>query len=73
MAKQITEKRWSEIEAEFREWSFHVYYKRSFASEMDLTIRFCKAIIASAEPIHDRAKVLAWYRGDSWKQDMAAY
>ncbi|MCA9252549.1 MAG: hypothetical protein KDA54_15595, partial [Phycisphaerales bacterium] len=42
---------WTEIEARFRVWSFHVYYDKLYANELDCTLRFCKALIASSQPI----------------------
>ncbi|HRX85786.1 MAG TPA: hypothetical protein P5572_12275 [Phycisphaerae bacterium] len=52
---------WPEIVARFRVWSFHVYYEKLYASEIDNTLRFCKALIASSQPIRDREKVIDWY------------
>ena len=52
---------WTEIEARFRVWSFHVYYDKLYANELDCTLRFCKALIASSQPIRDHQKVIDWY------------
>ncbi len=57
-----TAKAWQKIEARFRLWSFHIYYDRSYATEIDPTLRFVKALIASTQPIRDRNAVLQWYR-----------
>jgi hypothetical protein len=57
----MAKRRWKEIEDKFRLWSFHIYYERSFANEIDPTLRFVKALIASAQPIRDRQAVLDWY------------
>jgi hypothetical protein len=53
---------WSRIEGEFRVWSFHVYFNKLFSEELDQTIRFYKALVASSQPIRDRQKVIDWYR-----------
>ena len=50
------------IEDDFRLWSFHVYYNKSFADELDLTVRFAKALMASVQPIRDRSLVEEWGR-----------
>ena len=52
---------WQEIEDKFRVWSFGVYYQKTFAEEPDLTLRFVKALVASAQPIRDRQAVIDWY------------
>ena len=57
----MDKREWKEIEDKFRLWSFHVYYERSFASEIDPVLRFAKALIASTQPIQDRQAVLDWY------------
>jgi len=57
----MSDRDWQRIEAKFRVWSFHVYYEKSFASEPDLTLRFVKAIVASAQPIRDRRAVIDWH------------
>ena len=57
----MTERNWPKIEAEFRAWSFHVYYKRSFRDERDHVVRFIKALKASCQPIRDRQAVIDWY------------
>ena len=61
-ALQVPTKAWQKIEAKFRLWSFHIYYDRSYATEIDPTLRFVKALIASTQPIRDRNAVLQWYR-----------
>jgi hypothetical protein len=57
----LTPRQWAKIEAEFRVWSFHIYYRRSFKDEHDLVVRFIKALKASCQPIRDRQAVLDWY------------
>lgn len=52
---------WKDVEAEFRLWSFHVYYANSYATEQDLTLRFGKALCASIALIADRDKVWTWW------------
>ncbi|MFW6061188.1 MAG: hypothetical protein ACOC93_00110 [Planctomycetota bacterium] len=52
---------WEQMEAEFRFWSFGIYYRRTFAGEADLCRRFILAVLASARPIRDRDAVRAWY------------
>ena len=58
----MSDQDWQTIEAKFRVWSFHVYYEKSFASEPDPTLRFAKAIVASAQPIRDRKAVIDWHK-----------
>ena len=58
----MTRREWEKIEARFRVWAFHLYYRKPFASEPDLTVRFLKALEASARPIRDKEAVLAWHR-----------
>ena len=62
MHNEATQRPWTEIEDEFRLWSFHIYYQKSFAAEIDLTLRFAKALIASSQPIRDRQTVIEWFR-----------
>jgi len=62
MTPQTDGKSWREIEADFRLWSFRVYYDKTFANEPDQTLRFGKALIASLEPIRDRGLVIQWHR-----------
>ena len=57
-----TEDDWVEIEAKFRVWSFGIYYRKTFAGEVDNTHRFVKALLASTKPIRDRTLVMEWYR-----------
>lgn len=64
-----SEKTWEEIEADFREWSFHVYYKRTFKNEHEPILRFLKALKASAQPIRDRQKVLDWHQQRKRKRE----
>lgn len=48
------------FEDDLRWFAFQVYYHRSFSTELDLTVRFVKAIAASAQPIPPRGmKILA--------------
>jgi len=47
-------------ESEFRYWAFQTYYHKAFALELDLDIRFAKAIIASAQPVRNPAIRAAW-------------
>jgi len=61
-AMAITGAAWKKIEAKFRLWSFHIYYDRSYATEINPTLRFVKALIASTQPIRDRNAVIQWYR-----------
>ena len=57
----LSERKWAEIESEFRAWSFHVYYRRSFKDERNHIVRFIKALRASCQPIRDRQAVIDWY------------
>jgi len=57
----MTNREWRKIEGTFRLWSFRVYYDKSFANEMDSTLRFVKALVASSQPIRDRQAVIDWY------------
>lgn len=57
----MSDQDWQGLEAPFRVWSFHVYYEKSFAGEPDPTLRFVKALVASAQPIRDRGAVVAWH------------
>jgi hypothetical protein len=57
----MTNREWRKIEGTFRLWSFRVYYDKSFATEMDSTLRFVKALVASCQPIRDRQAVIDWY------------
>ena len=59
---------WPSIESRFRLWSFRVYYARTFAAEMDLTLRFAKALVASCQPIRDRRLVHEWHRNRQRQQ-----
>ena len=52
---------WREIEADFRLWSFHVFYRKTYAGEPDSEMRFAKALVASCQPIRDRQRVYDWY------------
>jgi len=52
----------AEVEDKLRLRAFHVFYDRGFADEHDLTVRFAKAIIASAGPVRDREALMEWYR-----------
>jgi|GEM_PF-1584138 len=61
-AEPVTGELWKKIESKFRLWSFHIYYDRSYATEIDPTLRFVKALIASTQPIRDRNAVMQWYR-----------
>lgn len=47
------------VENEFRLWSFHLYYDMSFVTIPDLTVRFCKALLASAQPV-SKQKIIQW-------------
>ena len=53
---------WDEAEDAFRLFAFHTYYNRSFNTEKDPTVRFAKALVASAHPIDDEQAVLDWYK-----------
>ena len=52
----------AEVEDKLRLRAFHVFYDKAFADEPDLTVRFAKAIIASAAPVRNREAVHQWYR-----------
>ena len=52
---------WTDKESAFRVWAFRLYYLRLFRSEIDLDLRFAKALLASAAPIRDRQGVLDWF------------
>ena len=43
-------------------WSFRVYYRKTFAREPDLIVRFLKALLASTAPIRDRRLVYEWWQ-----------
>lgn len=60
--KRRRKRSWRYIEAEFRVWSFHVYYHRTFKNEHDHELRFAKALLASCKPIRDRKPVIEWWR-----------
>ena len=53
--------RWWAIEDGFRISAFHVF-RKAFREEHDPTIRFIRALLASAKPIDDPQQILAWYR-----------
>ena len=60
MTKQ--RKSWAEIEAAFRLWAFHAFY-RQLAEEKDMTVRFVKAVVKSGLlPIRSRKAVRDWYK-----------
>ena len=59
--RDIDPELYEKIELEFRVWSFHVYYKRSFKEVRDHEMRFVKAFMASRRPIRDRQAVVDWY------------
>ncbi len=61
----------AEVEEKLRLRAFHAFY-RAFDGELDLTIRFGKAIIASAGPIRDREALMEWYRQHGDCSDFAA-
>ncbi len=65
----VSEKEWGKIESEFRVWSFHIYYRRSFKNEHDLILRFLKALKASTQPIRDMQAVLDWYHQRKQKRE----
>ena len=65
----VGEKEWEKVESEFRVWSFHVYYRRSFKNEHDLILRFLKALKASTQPIRDRQAVMNWYHQRKQKRE----
>jgi len=52
----------ADLEDRLRLRAFHVFYQKTYADEPDLTIRFAKAIVASAGPILDRQAALDWDR-----------
>ena len=51
----------AEVEDELRLRAFRVFYDKAYAEEPDLTLRFAKAIIASAGPILDPAAAMEWH------------
>jgi hypothetical protein len=53
---------WSRIEDAFRLFAFHTRYTKTYADELDNTVRFAKALVASMEPIADKGLVELWYR-----------
>lgn len=57
-----------DLEDRLRLRAFRVFYDKAFADELDLAIRFAKAIIASAGPILDRQAVLDWDRNHGRKR-----
>lgn len=61
---------WKQVVADFRLWSFHVYYSKSYATEQDLTLRFAKALCASVAPIADEKRVWQWW--NQYQRDNAA-
>lgn len=65
----VTQKQWDKIEADFRAWSFRVYYKRTFKNEHEPIVRFLKALKASTQPIRDRQAVLDWYQQRKRKRE----
>lgn len=62
-AEELTVEQLTQIEDQFRTWSFGIYYKRAFREEPDLLKRFVKALLASARPIGDRQMMIDWYLG----------
>ena len=58
----MDKKTWERIEADFRAWSFHVFYRRTYRNEQDPVLRFLKALKASCRPLRDPELVWAWYR-----------
>ena len=58
---ELTVEQLTQIEDQFRTWSFGIYYKRAFREEPDLLKRFVKALLASARPIGDRQMMIDWY------------
>ena len=53
---------WERIESDFRAWSFHVYYRKTYADEPDPAFRFVKDLVASTRAIRDREAVIQWYQ-----------
>ena len=51
-----------EIESALRMRAFRAFYDKTYADEHDLTVRFAKALIASAGPIVDPEAALEWHR-----------
>ena len=45
----VTDKAWQKIEARFRLWSFHIYYDRSYATEIDPTLRFVGNLVETPD------------------------
>jgi hypothetical protein len=52
----------NDVEDKLRLRAFHVFYDKAFANEHDLSVRFVKAIIASAGPVRDREALTEWRR-----------
>jgi len=51
-----------ELEASFRLWAFHIFYRRSFRDEIDPFLRFGKALEASTRAILRPELVEEWGR-----------
>jgi len=54
------EERARRIEDKLRTRAFYMYYNKVFGHEMVPELRFVKALIASAAPIHDWAALKRW-------------
>ena len=61
MAQKLTRRQLQEIEDAWRQHAFHVFYHRVFADEPDSTMRFIRALVASAAPIRRRKLMIRWY------------
>jgi len=58
---ELTVEEWEEAESAFRIFAFQTYYAASFKNQKDPTVRFARAITASARPIPDRQAVIRWW------------
>jgi hypothetical protein len=51
----------SRTESRFRVWAFHIFYRRTFARERDLFLRFGKALEASSKMIVKPELLQQWH------------
>ncbi len=57
-----------ELEDKLRVRAFYVFYGKIFADEVDPTVRFAKALVASANPIRDFGALAEWVRRQEQKR-----
>ena len=50
------------VESQLRLRAFRLFYNKIFRDERDQTVRFVKAIVASARNIHDHQAMAEWCR-----------